>query len=114
MAKQKAKFIFATHLHDLSKLDTVNNLDNVGHYHLKVHYRNSDDTLIYDRQLENGPGDAIYGLEVAKYVIQDNEFNQWLNNRITFEEVLGTRRFRYERNPNAYNVKINSIYTNYL
>ena len=48
------------------------------------------------------------------FIIQDNEFNQWLNNRITFEEVLGTRRFRYERNPNAYNVKINSIYTNYL
>ena len=48
------------------------------------------------------------------FIVQDVEFNQWLNNKITFEEVLGTRRFRYERNPNAYNVKINSIYTNYL
>ena len=48
------------------------------------------------------------------FIVQDVEFNQWLNNKITFEEVLGTRRFRYERNPNTYNVKINSIYTNYL
>jgi DNA mismatch repair protein MutS len=89
MAKQKAKFIFATHLHDLSKLHTVNNLDNVGHYHLKVHYRNSDDTLIYDRQLENGPGDAIYGLEVAKYVIQDNDFiNQALELR---RNIMGNK-----------------------
>ena len=34
--------------------------------------------------------------------------------KITFEEVLGTRRFTYERYPNNYNVKINSIYTNFL
>ena len=89
MAKQKAKFIFATHLHDLSKLEVVNSLDNVGHYHLKVHYRNSDDSLIYDRELEKGPGDAIYGLEVAKYVIQDNEFiNQALELR---RNIMGNK-----------------------
>ena len=32
----------------------------------------------------------------------------------TFEEVLGTRRFRYQRSPNIYRVEINKIYTNYL
>ena len=48
------------------------------------------------------------------FMVQDNEFNQWINKRLTFEEVLGTRRFTYERYPNKYNVKINSIYTNYL
>ena len=48
------------------------------------------------------------------FVVQDSEFNQWINNKITFEEVLGTRRFTYERFPNDYNVKINSIYTNFL
>ena len=48
------------------------------------------------------------------FIVQDNEFNQWIKNKITFEEVLGTRRFRYERNPNKYDVKVNSIYTNFL
>ena len=48
------------------------------------------------------------------FMVQDNEFNQWLKKKITFEEVLGTRRFIYERYPNTYNVKINSIYTNFL
>ncbi len=48
------------------------------------------------------------------FTVQDNEFNQWLKKKITFEEVLGTRRFTYERYPNTYNVKINSIYTNFL
>ncbi len=48
------------------------------------------------------------------FMVQDNEFNQWIKKKITFEEVLGTRRFIYERYPNSYNVKINSIYTNFL
>ena len=48
------------------------------------------------------------------FMVQDNEFKQWLSKKISFEEVLGTRRFTYERYPNTYNVKINSIYTNFL
>ena len=48
------------------------------------------------------------------FIIQDKEFDLWINNKITFEEVLGTRRFRYHRNPNIYRVEINQIYTNFL
>ena len=48
------------------------------------------------------------------FIVEDNEFNLWLNNKITFEEVLGTRRFRYYRNPNIYRVEIIQIYTNFL
>ena len=48
------------------------------------------------------------------FIVEDNEFNLWLNNKITFEEVLGTRRFRYNRNPNIYRVEINQIYSNFL
>ena len=48
------------------------------------------------------------------FIVEDNEFDLWLNNKITFEEVLGTRRFRYHRNPNTYRVEINQIYTNFL
>ena len=48
------------------------------------------------------------------FIVQDNEFIQWIKKKITFEEELGTRRFTYERYPNTYNVKVNSIYTNFL
>ena len=44
------------------------------------------------------------------FIVQDNEFNQWVKNKITFEEVLGTRRFRYERYPNKYDVKVKHLY----
>ena len=45
------------------------------------------------------------------FIIQDKEFDLWIKNKITFEEVLGTRRFRYERYPNRYDVKVNSADT---
>ena len=48
------------------------------------------------------------------FIIEDKEFYLWINNKITFEEVLGSRRFRYHRNPNIYRVEINQIYTNFL
>ena len=46
--------------------------------------------------------------------LESNEYNMWLNKKITFEEVLGSRRFRYIRKPNLYNVSVMQIYTNYL
>ena len=55
-------------------MEITNSLPNVGNYHLKVHYDQSLDHLVYDRKIERGPGDAIYGLEVAKYVIQNPDF----------------------------------------
>ena len=48
------------------------------------------------------------------FKVQDYEFYQWTKKKISFEEVLGTRRFTYERYPNTYNVQVNSIYTNFL
>lgn len=48
------------------------------------------------------------------FKVQDNEFYQWINGKLSFEEVLGTRRFVYERFPNEYDIKVNQIYTNYL
>jgi hypothetical protein len=48
------------------------------------------------------------------FKVQVNQFNKWLTGKLTFEEVLGTRRFRYIRKPNIYSVKIMQIYTNYL
>jgi len=48
------------------------------------------------------------------FKLDNNEYNMWLERKLTFEEVLGTRRFKYIRKPNIYNVKIMQIYTNYL
>ena len=66
LSKQESKFIFATHLHELSKLHCIQSLKNVRHFHLEIRYDASLDALVYDRCLKEGSGSAIYGLEIAK------------------------------------------------
>jgi hypothetical protein len=50
----------------------VKELINIGVYHLAVD--TIDGKLKYDRKLRVGSGECIYGLEVAKYLINDKEF----------------------------------------
>ena len=61
-------FIFATHLHELTKLDRIQRLTDsmLMIKHLKVIYDEEKDILVYDRKLADGSGSALYGLEVCK------------------------------------------------
>ena len=65
--RNKARFIFATHLHALSKQEEVYSKVNI--YHLSVEC--NDDTIIYHRKLLPGSGPSLYGLKVAKYLLHD-------------------------------------------
>ena len=67
--RNKAKFIFATHLHSLSDVPEIK--ESVGIYHLSVNCQ--DDVLIYNRTLQTGPGPSLYGLEVARHILHDTE-----------------------------------------
>ena len=66
LTQRRAKFIFATHLHELAALPDIAELTGVKAVHLKVHYDAATDRLIYDRQLAPGSGSALYGLEVCR------------------------------------------------
>jgi len=74
LAKLNASFIFATHLHEIAQMSRIKDIKTVKPYHLSVSYDPKTDSLIYDRQLKEGPGESIYGITVAKYIIQDKEF----------------------------------------
>ncbi len=77
LSKKYANFIFATHLHQLSKMEEITGLPNVHCKHLKVLYDEKSENLIYDRKLDEGAGSDLYGLEVAKYIIREQpEFIQ--------------------------------------
>lgn len=76
LAKSGTSFITATHLHRIANLDSVKNLDGVKSKHLKITYDHKNDVLIYDRHLSNGQGDTFYGLQVAKFLMKDIEFNE--------------------------------------
>lgn len=63
LIQKGTRFVFATHLHGLEKLDTF---EGVGVWHLKCHYDSVQDRLIYDRTLHPGAGTTRYGIEVAR------------------------------------------------
>ena len=69
LSNKKISFIFATHLHELVNFiaDTTAKT-----YHLSVSYE--DGKIIYDRNLKEGIGNTLYGLEVCRSLDMDEEF----------------------------------------
>jgi DNA mismatch repair protein MutS len=65
LSAQNAKYIFATHLHDLPKLLDTAALG-LKVWHLHVEYNPATKKLVYDRTLLPGSGSSLYGLEVAR------------------------------------------------
>ena len=72
--KKNVNFIMATHFHKLVRLEDIKSLQNIKFMHLSVEYDKIEQHIIYGRKLQNGPGDTLYGVEIADFLIQDNEF----------------------------------------
>lgn len=89
LSERKAKFIFATHLHDLPELLDTKQLG-VEVWHLHVDYDPYTKKLVYDRTLRPGSGSTLYGLEVARAMDLPFEFiEQALKNR---HKIIGSTR----------------------
>ena len=70
----KSTFIFATHLHQLGSIPELKQLKNLIFLHLGIKYDATNDTLVYNRVLQLGMGDSLYGLEFAKSLHMDKDF----------------------------------------
>jgi DNA mismatch repair protein MutS len=81
-----SQFIFATHLHGLSDIPEVKALSQVKAYHLAVEYDREKKRLIYNRNMKNGSGSSLYGLEVCRAMDMDEDFLE-LANRIRMREI---------------------------
>jgi DNA mismatch repair protein MutS len=66
LSHKQASFIFATHFHEILKMDEMATLERVSVKHMAVHYDRELDCLVYDRKLLDGAGNRMYGLEVCK------------------------------------------------
>ena len=84
-SKKKVNFILATHLHKLYELDTIKEITNVKFMHLDVSYDKTLKEIIYGRKLKEGIGESIYGIEIAKYILDDNEF---IKNALSIRNLL--------------------------
>ena len=67
-------------------------------YHLQVSYDNQNEKLIYKRLLKKGQGENFYGLQVAKYLMKDKEFNE------KTLEIM--KEFDNENKPSRYNFNL--------
>ena len=74
LANKQSSFLFATHLHELSKLDEIKDLKSVRIKHLSVEYNRETKQIVYDRVLKDGSGDTLYGLEVCQSLDLDPTF----------------------------------------
>lgn len=74
LCDRRSSFIFATHLHDLVKIERIKNIRNMKIYHLSVMFDDTNSKLIYDRKLKLGPGKTLYGLEVCRALDIDKNF----------------------------------------
>jgi DNA mismatch repair protein MutS len=70
-----ASFIFATHLHEIASYSEIREMaPRLRLAHMRVFYDKSRDTLVYDRKLQDGAGESMYGLEVCKSLHLPDDF----------------------------------------
>jgi DNA mismatch repair protein MutS len=72
LCNNKYSFIFTSHLHQVSQLECIRNLNGLRICHLTVKYENGK--LNYNRKLAEGPGETYYGIEFAKMMNLDATF----------------------------------------
>ena len=104
LAKLNTSFIFATHLHELTNMEFLKTLTNIKMYHLTVIYNKETQELIYNRKLEEGSGDAIYGLEVCKAMDMDYEFLKDANE--IRQSILGIKNKIVDTKTSNYNSNV--------
>ena len=73
-SKTNTSFISATHLHELTKMKQLEELKNIKCFHLHVDYDKTKNILIYDRIIREGSGKKEYGLDVARCIMNDDDF----------------------------------------
>lgn len=101
LSNRKCSFITATHLHDICSFPRLHNLKNVKMYHLHVDYNEKANVIKYNRQLLEGSGSPFYGLFVAKYLINDQEFLNLTNNikvEMYPELIVSDKISKYNKN----------------
>lgn len=103
LSETESNFIFASHLHELVDLEEIKELENVKAYHINVEHDEENDTLVFDRKLREGVGKRIYGITVAKHIINDDKFikrAQRIKHKLlnTANQVLVNKQSKYNSN----------------
>lgn len=100
-----AKFLFATHLHELAEMEQIKSLNTIKFFHLSVEKHGDD--LIFNRKMIDGTGEQIYGITVAQYIIDDKNFiNKAIELKNSLLEKSGTNTKLVSDKKSLYNKEI--------
>ena len=106
LIQKGASFIFASHLHELTKLTSIKG--NIGKSKLFVkHIRitfDEQNTIIYDRVIQDGQGSNNYGIEVCRTLDMPSDFMK--NAELNRKEVEGMNNTIINKKKSRYNSKI--------
>ena len=102
---KNAKFVFASHLHKLPDMTCISGETRLAVKHLAVECDQNSDVITFTRELKDGIGDILYGLEISKFIIQHKEFAKLAlkcRNEVLKRDtrVVSTKRSRY--NPTVF------------
>lgn len=106
LVKKKACFIFATHLHELTRLNIIKKYiekNDVKIKHMHIHIDNHN-RIIYDRILQDGQGSEVYGIEVCKSLDMPENFMK--NAESIRKEVQSLSTTIIKNKKSRYNAKV--------
>lgn len=106
LVKRKARFVFTTHLQSLQELSLIKDNDKINIMHFQVRIEKGE--IIYDRKLQDGGLNELYGLEIAKNFGLHDEFNRLavsVRNKLAKKqpEILATKTSRYNKEVYVHN-----------
>jgi DNA mismatch repair protein MutS len=106
LVSKGASFIFASHLHELTKISCIcEHIDSKKLYvkHIRI-YIDENNRIIYDRKIQEGQGSKIYGIEVCKSL--DMPFDFMKNAEKFRKEVEGINNDLVKNKKSRYNKKV--------
>ena len=97
----EVKFIFSSHLHilpQLTELKKRTKQEKLRIKHMQTTFENNE--WVYKRTIADGPGDGIYGIEIAQHILQCprliTKARQTRNHVMSHKnEMISTRKSRY-------------------
>ena len=101
-----ASFIFASHLHELTKLSSIqSNIKKSKLFvkHIRITF-DEQNTIIYDRVIQDGQGSTNYGIDVCRTLDMPSDFMK--NAELNRKEVEGMNSTIVNTKSSRYNSKI--------
>ena len=100
LIQKNSNFMFTTHLHGVMKFPEITEESKIKIYHFKINIKSNN--VEYQRKLEKGSGEHLYGIEIAASLGLDNEFvKRAYEFRARHDddtiEILKNKRSRYNK-----------------